>query len=100
MVRPLVKTLASNAVEAPFVPPTLSVQPRHPHHGFVAKRRMDQAPEVIVLARIITACGFGFSLFCVGANVIAVALSIIVTGIIRVPLRKESTYTLVVGIFP
>ena len=32
---------------------------------------MDQIPEVIVLARILTAFGFRFSLFRVGANAIA-----------------------------
>ena len=52
---------------------------------------MDEPLKVIVLVGILTACGFGFSLFRVGSNVIAVALSIIVTDIIRVALRDEST---------
>ena len=91
MIGPLVKTLASNAVEAPFAHPTFSVQPRHPNHGFVAKRLTDPAPEVIRLAGILTDC-----LFRVGAIDFVVEHRMIVTGIIR---GLGSTYIPAVGIF-
>lgn len=60
---------------------------------------MNQASKVIVLIKIIIACDFGFSLFRIVTNVIAVALNIIIIDVIRVPLRKENIYILIVDVF-